>query len=419
LKLRLIIPIIIWGTSLLFAGGFQINEHGARAMALGNAFTAIANDASAVYWNAAGLSFLSGTQLILGTALIRPSASFRGVFPEVTKFDMESQTFFPSHLFLTHTISNRFSVGTGFSNPFGLATLWESDWIGKYLAIETELRTYSFPVVVSFTVLPNLSISGGVSYNFANVLLTQKTSQTPFVGDADVKLEGDDNFGFGYNFGVMWKPNEQISVGAAFRSQVKYSFDGTAKSAGAEQLADLLPNGDISADLKTPANLQGGIAYQVIKQLRLSADFQWIGWSSYDSLIIKFKEPDTESISRARLYNDSYVIRFGAQYDFDNDISILGGIYFDKNPVDPENVNPSLPDSDRLGFSIGIDAKLTGQLGITGSYLFVRASELTVNNSNEIYTPYDEGNELSASKFNGTYNSNASVLSLSLYYSFN
>jgi long-chain fatty acid transport protein len=419
LILRKIFTIIILGTSLLFAGGFQINEHGARAMALGNAFTAIANDASAVYWNAAGLSYLNGTQLILGTALIRPSTSFRGVYPNVTKFDMNAQTFFPSHLFLTHTISTRFSVGAGFSNPFGLATKWESDWIGKYLAIETELETYSFPLVVSFRILPNLSVSGGVSYNFANVLITQKSSQTPFVGDANVKLEGDDSFGFGYNFGVMWKPNDQISVGAAFRSQVKYGFEGTGQTVGAEQLADLLPNGDLTADLTTPANLQGGIAYQVIKQLRLSADFQWVGWSSYDSLIIDFNEPDIEDISRARLYKDSYVIRFGGQYDLNNDISVLGGIYFDKIPVDPENVNPSLPDSDRLGFSVGIDAKLTEKLGITGSYLFVRADELTVNNSNEIYTPYDEGNEASASKFNGTYNSNASVLSLSLYYSFN
>lgn len=42
------------------AGGFQINEHGAKAMGLGGAFTAIANDASAIYWNSAGMTQLSG-----------------------------------------------------------------------------------------------------------------------------------------------------------------------------------------------------------------------------------------------------------------------------------------------------------------------------------------------------------------------
>jgi long-chain fatty acid transport protein len=420
LILRKIVTImIIWGTSLLFAGGFQINEHGARAMALGNAFTAIANDASAVYWNAAGLSYLEGTQLILGTAMIRPSTSFRGVSPDITKYDMEKQTFFPSHFFITHTISSKFSIGAGVSNPFGLETKWEGDWIGRYLTVETALTTFSIPIVVSYAILPNLSISGGVSYNLGHVRINQKNSQTPFEGDADVELEGDDSFGFGYNFGLMWKANHQVSVGAAFRSQVKYTFEGTAKTVGAEQLAAVLPNGDIKANLNTPAVIQGGVAVQVIKQLLLSGDFQWVGWSSYDSLIVTFNDPEFERIARPRSYKDTYIIRFGAQYDFNEDVSILGGIYFDKNPVDPENANPSLPDSDRIGFSIGVDAKISEKFGLTASYLFVRASELTVSNSNEIYTPYDDGNENTASKFNGTYNSNASVLSLSFYYSFN
>jgi long-chain fatty acid transport protein len=388
-------------------------------MALGNAFTAIANDASAVYWNAAGLSYLEGTQLILGTAIIRPSTSFRGVSPDIIKYDMKQQTFFPSHFFITHKISPMFSIGAGVSNPFGLETQWEGDWVGRYLAVETALTTFSAPVVVSYAILPNLSISGGVSYNLGHVRINQKNSQTPFEGDADVELEGDDSFGFGYNFGLMWKANHQVTVGASYRSQVEYSFEGTAEATGAEQLSSVLPSGGISAKLTTPANIQGGIAVQVIKQLLLSADFQWIGWSSYDTLAISFKDPAFHHISEPRLYKNTIAIRFGAQYDFNQDVSVLGGIYYDKIPVEPENVNPSLPDSDRLGFSIGVDAKITENFGFTGSYLFVRASDLTVTNSNVHYTPHDDDQADTASPFNGTYNSNASVLSLSFYYSFN
>ena len=87
--------------------------------------------------------------------------------------------------------------------------------------------------------------------------------------------------------------------------------------------------------------------------------------------------------------------------------------------MEPEYLSPSLPDSDRLGFSIGVDAMITDNLGVSGSYLFIRSDELTVNNSNEIYTPYDEGNEGSASKFNGTYNSYANIFSLSFTYAIN
>ena len=394
---------------ILLAGGFQLNEHGAKPMGLGGAFTAIVNDASAVYWNGAGLSFLEGTNFLLGAALIGPSTTFRGVSPAVDKSYMNNQVFLPPHLFVSHRISDAFAVGLGVSVPFGLGTKWDQDWVGRYLAVETELQTISVPLVVSWAILENLSISIGGSFSFADVTISQANSQTPFVGDAFIHLEGDDKSSFGYNAGIMWKPLDELSIGASFRSEVEYLFEGTATATGADQLAALLPKGNISAKLTTPMNIQGGIGYRVIEQLQLSADFQWVGWSSYDKLAVDFEDPAYNDISRARDYEDTYAIRFGAEYFLNNKLSFLGGVYFDKMPVQPDYLSPSLPDADRLGLSIGADAKLFDRFGISGSYLFIRSSELTVTNSREIYT---SGN----SPFNGTYNSYANLLSLSLFY---
>ena len=159
-------------------------------------------------------------------------------------------------------------------------------------------------------------------------------------------------------------------------------------------------------------NIQGGIAIRVIKPLLLSADFQWVGWSSYDKLAVDFKNDAYEDISRPRLYDDSYIIRFGGEYSIDENLSLLGGIYYDKNPVEPQYLSPSLPESDRLGLSIGVDAKIYENFGISGSFLFIRSQELTVDNSTQIYTT---GN----SPFNGTYNSQAGLFAASIYYSFN
>jgi len=216
----------------------------------------------------------------------------------------------------------------------------------------------------------------------------------------------------------MWKPSKELSIGAAFKSEVDYEFEGTATATGAEQLAALLPKGNITAELTTPMNIQGGIGYRVIEQLQLSADFQWVGWSSYDKLAVDFEDAAYDDISRPRNYEDTYAVRFGAEYFLDKQFSFLGGIYFDAMPVQPEYLSPSLPDADRLGFSLGVDAKIFENFGVSGSYLFIRSAELTVTNSQEIYTPYDEGNEESASRFNGMYNSSASLFSFSLYYNF-
>ena len=137
--------LFLLSVPVTLAGGFQLNEHGSRPMGLGGAFTAIANDASAVYWNGAGLSFLEGTNIILGSAIIAPRTSFRGPAPLIDKTSMDAQDFFVPHFFITHKVNEMFSFGAGVSVPFGLGTRWPTDWIGRYLAVETELKVFSVP----------------------------------------------------------------------------------------------------------------------------------------------------------------------------------------------------------------------------------------------------------------------------------
>ena len=50
--LLVLVVLIICGASA-FAGGYQLNEHGARAMAMGGASVAQASDGSAIYFNPA------------------------------------------------------------------------------------------------------------------------------------------------------------------------------------------------------------------------------------------------------------------------------------------------------------------------------------------------------------------------------
>jgi long-chain fatty acid transport protein len=388
--------------SQVFAGGFQLNEHGAKAMAMGGAFTAVANDPSAIYWNGAGLTQLWGTNFILGSTLIAPASSFRGVAPQITEYKTQSQTFFPVHFFASQRIGNDFAVGLGFTTPFGLGTQWDDDWVGKYLALKTSLMVFTISPVVAYRLTNELSLSAAFVYSFANVEITRKNSQAPFEGDAFVQLKGDDKAAYGYNLGLMYKPIETLSFGVSFHSQIKYDFKGTATSTGAPLLADQLPEGDITAKLTTPMNLAFGIAYDVMPEFKVSADFQYVGWSSYDSLIIDFTNvPDLAS---PRLYDDSYIVRLGGEYKFNEQFEAMAGIYFDKNPVKPQYLNPSLPDANRFGLSIGFEYKIIENLGLSASYLHIGASQVNVNNS----TDY----------FNGVYNSDANIGALSLSFGF-
>ena len=397
-----------------FAGGFQLNEHGARAMGMGGAFTAVADDPSAIYWNGAGLTQFWGTRFLLGFSYIAPASSFRGVAPQITEYKTSAQQFFPVHFFASHRIDKNFAVGLGFTTPFGLGTQWDDGWVGKYLALKTNLMVFTISPVVAYQIVDGLSVSAAFVYSFANVEITRKNSQLPFEGDAFIKLKGNDNAAFGYNLGLMYKPIESLSFGVSFHSQIKYDFKGTANATGAQQLiaaGELPVDEDITAKLTTPMNLAFGIAYDVLPNLKFSADFQYVGWSSYDTLSIDFTNPDFTDLASPRSYENTYIVRLGSEYKINNQIALQAGIYFDKIPVKPEYLNPTLPDANRIGLSLGIKCNILDNLGLSASYLHIGASQVTVTNSQESYTP-------GFTPFDGTYNSYANLASVTLSYGF-
>ncbi len=124
--------ILVFLTSSAFAGGFQINEHSARAMAMGGAFTGLANDASAAYFNPAGMTQLSGWNFSLGTTIIAPYGSFRGVYPETTEYDLQKQTFTPINVYAVGQLTDKLFLGFSVNNPFGLGSRRDEGWVGRF-----------------------------------------------------------------------------------------------------------------------------------------------------------------------------------------------------------------------------------------------------------------------------------------------
>ena len=117
--LILIIVIFIYSSVLLAgeesggsAGSFLQWGVGARAIALGKAFTAIANDGSAIYWNPAGLAQLSTREFSAMHALI---------------FEDRAQNFIQ----FTYPISP-FSISAGWMR-FGVNDIQERSTSGEFL----------------------------------------------------------------------------------------------------------------------------------------------------------------------------------------------------------------------------------------------------------------------------------------------
>ena len=82
-----IVLVLLLGTaSPVFSAGFHVHEQGIKAMGMGNAFTAQADDPSALFYNPAGIAFQEGTQISLGTLIINvPETKFSGTVHNVGK----------------------------------------------------------------------------------------------------------------------------------------------------------------------------------------------------------------------------------------------------------------------------------------------------------------------------------------------
>ncbi len=415
-RLLLLLSFFLLSLSYSFAGGFQINENGAKGMAMAGAFTGLANDPSAVYYNPGGLTQLTGTNFYGGVCLIKPGTTFRGPLPENTEWKLKDQLFTPYNLYIHHQISDDLHFGFGANNQYGLGTKWDENWVGSQLAVETEIRTFFFSGVIAYKISDQLSIGAGPVFAYGDVIISKQNSLGQFQGNAFLELSGDAT-AFGYAAGILYKPSEMFSFGLSYRSQVKFEFDGTAELTAPKVLLEngQIPYGPVSAPMTTPENITLGIAYFPTDNITVTGDFQYIGWDSYDKLAVTFNDftdeyGDKIQSINPRNFENAWIARLGAEYKLSEDFALRGGLLYDSNPVKDEKLDPTLPDADRLGLNIGFGYQITNKMAVDVAYLYLRFEERKITDSHETYTK-------GFAPFNGVYNCNAHLLGINFTYS--
>jgi long-chain fatty acid transport protein len=132
-----------------FGAGFQLNENSGSG--LGNAFAggaAVAEDASTLWSNVAGISRLGTRQAAGAIHLITPSIKFRDEFsaPAILQplgndgGDAGGLNVVPN-VYFAMPLNPQWSVGVGVNAPWGLVTEYGDGWIGRFQAIKSEIKT--------------------------------------------------------------------------------------------------------------------------------------------------------------------------------------------------------------------------------------------------------------------------------------
>ena len=182
---------------------------------------------------------------------------------------------------------------------------------------------------------------------------------------AHIKLTSDlqDNHGWGWNAGILWKPVPTFSLGAAYRSSITVDYKGegrftqrlTGNPAFDAAVAAGLPQGKqkVAVSIEFPASVNLGAAINLPADFRVSLDADWTEWKSFNRLFIDFANTAIPDLLRPTNWKDSWAYRAGLEKKWGS-FAVRAGYYKDKSPQPLADVGPILADADRNAYTLGL-----------------------------------------------------------------
>lgn len=362
------------------ASGFQLTEQ--NAAGVGTAFAgaaATAEDASTIFYNPAGMTYLAEGHNIsaAGTLLDRrthfTNEGTTASYPVMRTGDNGGNGG-GAHLipafYYAYSINPDLRVGVGVSPTFADETKYSNSFIGRFSGLETTIRLINVNPSVAYRVNERLSVGFGVNYVMSDVKFVQSVP-TGATTEAQAKLKGDDN-AWGYNAGLMFQVTQDTRVGLSYRSKIKFHLEGT------QTTSPLYYNGSIKADLETPDTASLAVQHRLNDRWTLLADYTWTGWSSLQKLAPLRTDTGTASTNPINYnFKDTYRVGVGATYQLNNDWKLRFGTAYDKNPIpDDASRTMTVPDADRIWLAFGARWNLSPKTSVDFGYahLFVEDS---------------------------------------------
>ena len=384
--LKLLVAAVLSAAPLeLLAGGTRLASQDGFASARGEAFVATADNASAIYYNPAGVTQLQGNNLRSGIYGIYFDPAFTPPSPAGTNtFHINKQLAAVPQFFYAYALEDLpLSVGLGIYSPYGLGVKWPQDTGFRSVAIESQLTYLRFNPVAAVKLPGQLSFGGGVMVDYAKIQLKQglRRNELPPPFTDFFRFNGD-GWSVGYNLGLLWQPHEKISIGATFRSSTTFTMDGHTSV----QLFPVIPDPYRSAehaDFTFPLTGVFGISYRPTPKWNLEFDADYTDWSSFGTTTIYQSNPNINVQPNPEIilnWQASWMYEFGVTRYFDNGWHVSAGYVYSQNSVPDAHYTPLVPDMDRHFISIGTghkgkryDFDLTYQFGygperaVTGS----------------------------------------------------
>ncbi|MDL2286186.1 outer membrane protein transport protein [Desulfococcaceae bacterium OttesenSCG-928-F15] len=408
--LAVLAGLSIFAVSSAYAGCVDTYGIGAKATAMGGAYSAYADDPFAVHYNPAGLSQIKGPVMAAGVHVMDPSLTIKGFNIEgsklaskgVHRFGDDFPILVAPHMGYAMPINDKISFGIAAYAPWGLEVRWPKYQDGVYDSFHSYYERLAVTPSISYKVNDKLSLGFGISLGysksgaekymsyfgtnndpiptlggltgqqFKNTVLASGPAHPLFsaalLDGARIDAEMEDDFNYGFNFGLMYKPTETITLGLTYRSHTQAKFSGDIKftSPTLEQVfGSATQRGKVRMQYDHPQQIQAGIRYQPHERFSMEFDIVWTNWSYNERQkeTITFKGSSFDAIYD-RKWDDTRQIRFGAEYIVNDWCTLRGGYFYDPTPIPDDTLDLMWPDADKKTYSIGAGFKVTQNLTI-------------------------------------------------------
>ncbi len=355
--------LVLLTTQFCFAAGFGIYEWSARGNALGGATVGRADDPSALATNPAGITQLDGIQVLGGFTAIHPVLDIR-TNDEWTTSD-EDSLWVPPHFYATWKINDFYTVGLGTFSRFGLGSVFDDDWAGRYNSYEAIIESVSINPNVAVQVTDKLSAAFGVDATYLNFSKKQKLNFAALRapdGDADLEADG---MGYGFNMALHYKPCQYAKVGLSYRSPVTMDVNGDADFSDIPaplQRIGAFRDTSAHGTVTLPDSFAFGVAVYPMDKLSVEVGAIYTLWSKYDELTINYGDaviyrPGVgffDQTTQAKNWEDVWRFNIGVEYAALDWLDLRLGYVFDQSPVQDDTIDYMVPANDRHLFNAGV-----------------------------------------------------------------
>lgn len=409
------------------AAGFALIEQSGSG--LGNAYAgaaAVAEDASTIFFNPAGMTYITGTQTVGALHLIKPNAEFNnngsqaalgaGPFPNRPLGgeggNIGDLAFLPNLYFKTD-INDSVKLGIGISAPFGLKTEYNKDWLGRFQAVKSDLKTININPALAFKVNDQLSLGFGLSAMWVQAELTSAVNLVR--GEGFTKVKGDD-WGFGYNLGAIYQATQKTRIGVSFRSKVDQHLKGDVKfqrpvvPLSAAALA-ATANSDVNADVTLPENVSFSAFSHLNDTWDLMGDVTWTRWSRFKELAV-YRSSGDLLINTPENWDNTLRYSIGANYKYSDAIKLRAGLAYDEEAISNQYRTARIPGNDRKWLALGANWKATPATMIDIGYAHLFISDIKIDD-NQNYPPASRKGHVK-----GEYEGSVDILSFQLTHNF-